>query len=217
VDPPWAGIEFVFAIGSDELADQLRDAYPEGKNLRERKHLAAIDFLKTELEKMGTASESSHGSFPLLDTSNSYRDMHSKTNDLHGSQPFVSRPHSVASQASPSVSSSLDSPRNMERARRTIEQHHTPDIFKDPGKSTDSGTTSEKRTASSTIPVVTAQTFVFSAMDGKLVQPRSKKTMSTPEREEYKKTRQRGACVKCRRTKAKVLEVPWTDILQDGY
>lgn len=195
MDPPWAGIDFVFAIGSDELADQLRAAYPQGKNLRERKHMAAIDFLKTELEKMGAASESAQSPGSPLDTSNEYRDTRGHTrHDIQASQSFVSYPHSAVSQASPSVSSSLDSPRIRERARQA---------------NTDSGKPSENASVVSTVPVVSAQTFVFSAMDGKPVQTRSKKTMSNQERQEYRKTRQRGACAKCRRTKAKVFEIPW--------
>lgn len=206
MDPPWAGIGFVLDIGSDELADQLRVAYPGGKNLRARKHMAVIDFLGMELEKMGTASESTHGSCPPLGTGDSYRDTRSQSQDVQVSQLHVSYPHSVVSQASPSVSSSLDSPRIKELPRHTLEKQHTPDALNDPGPNTGSGKGSEKAKMAPAVPVVTAQTFVFNATDGKPVQPRSKKTMSNQERQEYKKTRQRGACMKCRRTKAKVFK-----------
>jgi hypothetical protein len=50
-NPPWAGISFALPVGSDQLADKLRQAYPDS-TLRERKHMAAIDFLKNELPEM---------------------------------------------------------------------------------------------------------------------------------------------------------------------
>jgi hypothetical protein len=53
--PPWAGIAFVHLIDSDELAEDLKRTYPEGRTLRERKHMAIIDFFTDELRQMQQA------------------------------------------------------------------------------------------------------------------------------------------------------------------
>ncbi|KAL1608156.1 hypothetical protein SLS60_003095 [Paraconiothyrium brasiliense] len=50
--PPWAGIVFKYPVDSDTLSEKLREAYPDCKTLRERKHRAAIDFLSAELSRM---------------------------------------------------------------------------------------------------------------------------------------------------------------------
>jgi hypothetical protein len=204
VDPPWAGIDFVYPILSDELADALRQAYPEGKNLRERKHLAVIDFLKSELEEM-RSSETTIGSLRPVGVNSDVEQARLNSHKPNDGQLVVNRQQGAPSQTPPSVLSPLDSPRVIERAQRGIEGRPTPDVFKHSSIGAEGKTPSDKEATVPAMPVVTTQTFVFSAMDGKPVQPRIKKTMSAQEKQEYRKTRQRGACVKCRRTKAKVL------------
>jgi hypothetical protein len=187
--PPWAGIAFVYPVDSDELADQLKKAYPEGQNLRQRKHMAAIDFLKSELKGMQKPHVGGSAAFETV--SNIDNDPQSVDTDVNDALPFESRPESAASPFSPSASSFVDSPRLAERTKQPVTQKHTPE---------------------SIVPLVpgTPQTFVFSAADGRPMQPRTKKKMSARERQDYKKTRERGACLKCRRTKAKVFETPAT-------
>jgi ribonuclease HI len=50
--PPWSGIGFVHPVDSDELADDLKQTFPEGGTLRERKHIAVIKFFQEELLQM---------------------------------------------------------------------------------------------------------------------------------------------------------------------
>jgi hypothetical protein len=54
--PPWTGIAFVHPIDSDELAENLKRSYPRGRTLRERKHMAVIDFFREELLQMQKAA-----------------------------------------------------------------------------------------------------------------------------------------------------------------
>jgi hypothetical protein len=53
--PPWTGIAFVHPVDSDELAENLKRSYPRGRTLRERKHMAVIDFFREELLQMQQA------------------------------------------------------------------------------------------------------------------------------------------------------------------
>ena len=53
--PPWFGLAFVHPVDSDELADDLKRAYPTGSTLRERKHMAVIEFFQEELFQMQQA------------------------------------------------------------------------------------------------------------------------------------------------------------------
>jgi len=50
--PPWAGMKFTQPVDSDALHELLKEQYPQCKTLRQRKHMAAIDFLRLELESM---------------------------------------------------------------------------------------------------------------------------------------------------------------------
>lgn len=64
--PPWAGMAFTQPVDSDALHELLKNQYPQCTSLRQRKHMAAIDFLKRELESMqnetaGTMTEMSPG------------------------------------------------------------------------------------------------------------------------------------------------------------
>jgi len=50
--PPWKGMAFRQPVYSDAMLECLKTRYPKGDNLRERKHMAAIEFLQQELEEM---------------------------------------------------------------------------------------------------------------------------------------------------------------------
>ncbi|RII10818.1 hypothetical protein CUC08_Gglean006818 [Alternaria sp. MG1] len=50
--PPWAGMAFTQPLDSDALHELLKNQYPQCTSMRQRKHLAAIDFLNRELESM---------------------------------------------------------------------------------------------------------------------------------------------------------------------
>jgi hypothetical protein len=50
--PPWADMTFTQPIESDALHELLKEQYPQCKTLRQRKHMAAIDFLRRELDSM---------------------------------------------------------------------------------------------------------------------------------------------------------------------
>lgn len=50
--PPWKGMAFRQPVYSDAMLECLKTRYPQGANLRERKHLAAIEFLEQELREM---------------------------------------------------------------------------------------------------------------------------------------------------------------------
>ncbi|KAG9195999.1 hypothetical protein G6011_01120 [Alternaria panax] len=50
--PPWAGMSFIQPVDSDALHELLKHQYPQCASLRQRKHMAAIDFLRRELESM---------------------------------------------------------------------------------------------------------------------------------------------------------------------
>lgn len=54
--PPWEGISFTQPVGSDRLSDELRRAYPGCLDLRQRKHMAAIEFLQHELIQMQSSN-----------------------------------------------------------------------------------------------------------------------------------------------------------------
>lgn len=183
--PPWAGLRFVAPIGSDELSDLLRSAYPEGRNLHQRKHLAAIEFLKYELEKM--QAPSTEGSASMEPASSVGMTPQSGINSSHDAIPVDSRSQTRTCHTSPSVSGSIASPLLAERTRPSVDQ---------------------KYPAEQASMVGTTQTFVFSATDGKPMQQRTKKKMSMEERRDYKETRKRGACLNCRRAKAKVVHNP---------
>jgi hypothetical protein len=55
-------MEFTKSVDSDDLADDLKRAYPQCATLRERKHMAAIDFLKAELHDMQSRNVSAAAS-----------------------------------------------------------------------------------------------------------------------------------------------------------
>ncbi|KAH7117156.1 hypothetical protein B0J11DRAFT_510154 [Dendryphion nanum] len=182
---PWDGIAFAEPVGSDVLADLLKKAYPyvtkfvtpssEGQNLRQRKHLATIDFLRGELERMKASiserelADAEDAGSPSVASLN-HRDL------------IASSHHSISSCSSPSTPS-LPSPQLADRDQHLSELH--PD------------------TCHSSQYLPGSTTFVFSAVDGRAMLPKTKRKMTSQERESYKKTRIRGACKTCKRTKAR--------------
>lgn len=175
---PWDGIAFVEPVGSDSLADQLKRAYPAGKNLRERKHLAAIDFLKAELR---TIQESTTGRIVLeADVVGSPSSASHTSQDI----PSGSSQHSLSTRGSPAALP-ISSPRFIAQGQRNGGQ--------------------KIKTANSTqpFPNSTMQQFVFNSTDGRTMHMRTRKTMTPNERESYTQTRRRGACKKCKKAKAK--------------
>ena len=194
--PPWAGMAFTQPVDSDDLNARLLKAYPHPlcTTLRERKHMAAIDFLKAELRQMQCKDQASvppeyfagyHAlASPKSPTfSNEALERHSRTGSL----------------------SSLQSPASSARLSLPIEQ------------SLQRGDTSNVSmlptpTDSSTAPP--GQNLVFSAKDGQMVHPKTKRKMTIEEKIAYKETRSRGACKKCKKMKGKVkslffVELAW--------
>jgi hypothetical protein len=174
--PPWSGIEFTFPIGSDALSDVLRSKYPQGSDLRERKHMAAIDFLKFELRQMQARQAS------LAASENEYlttSEAPSPYSDAAGGRNLQARRFS---------SRDTDS-----TTRRSMSLAH---ISQQPQSATPAPTMPS--------PTKPGEQIVFSVLDGRPQQPRTKRPMTKKEKAAYKKTRERGACPSCRRHKAKV-------------
>ena len=210
--PPWAGIIFKypvranvycrfniqfwtnspvrFQVDSDQLSEKLRAAYPDYKTLRERKHQAAIDFLREELSRMQSgipiADASPVESFksltqePLVDASNTAVEMVSDGDEFPNSS------------VSPPLDESLNFPKVLGRASRVSRASGGPE-----------------QSQSSALPK-SAQQFVWSAHDGRSMQPKTKRKMTVEERSAYKETRKRGACHRCRRKKGRVIVSPTT-------
>jgi hypothetical protein len=184
--PPWLGISFLLPVGSDQLADQLKKAFSDCKTHRQRKHKAAILFLSTELEEMKVRDEEQ------------YLHPDASDNIQLGSPQSVSIElldrRSVESTQQNTISSSCTSPTTPDSARspkladRSRSQYPGPGLLQSPTANT----------------ITNAQTFVFSAFDGRPLQPKTKRKMTSDERVVYKQTRKRGACDKCKRQKGKV-------------
>jgi hypothetical protein len=173
-NPPWAGISFALPVGSDELADKLRLAYPDS-TLRQRKHMAAIDFLKNELSEMRqgasrTSASEKHNAFTpqvSLSFSNDI-DVRSRQGSVSSSLSLTSMNQGASSQEHGLLRSG---------AQSTITDPKVTDPVKE---------------------------IIFSVSDGRPMQPKTKKKMTKEEKIVYKKTRKRGACSRCRRQKGKV-------------
>lgn len=65
--PPWAGMAFTQPLDSDALHELLKSQYPQCTSMRQRKHLAAIDFLNRELESMQNEAMVLQASHPGLE------------------------------------------------------------------------------------------------------------------------------------------------------
>jgi hypothetical protein len=187
--PPWRGISFLLPVGSDRLADQLKHAFSDCKTLRQRKHKAAILFLERELEEMKISDEEQYQHPDAPDAP----DNHQLGSPQSESIEILDRRSVGSTQQNTSTSSCTspitpDSARSPKLADRSRSQYPRPGLLQSPTANT----------------ITTAQTFVFSAVDGRPLQPKTKRKMTSDERVVYKQTRKRGACDKCKRQKGKV-------------
>jgi hypothetical protein len=174
--PPWSGLAFTSPVDSDRLSEDLKRRYPQCSTLRERKHMAAIDFLKAELCLMQSRIAISNMK------QNGYLATPEATNPQSDSIDDRSRRDSTSSRQS------MSSTTHTEPCRQKIEPKTALNITTTPVLSlTDS-----------------AQQFVFSVFDGRSRKPKTKRRMTREEKVEYKATRKHGACPTCRRQKGKV-------------
>ncbi|KAF2651137.1 hypothetical protein K491DRAFT_102998 [Lophiostoma macrostomum CBS 122681] len=182
--PPWKDMAFDPPIGSDELSDRLKTAFPEGQTLRQRKYLAAIAFLQAELQQIETEDAALLGP----STPSSFHNTKSlSTRTRHHSHDLLneSQRQSPASYNSPSSAQSASSPSLVDRGRSDADQDPVADARRP------------------STPNARGATFVFNSVNGRTVKPKTKRKMTQQERRAYKETRIRGACVKCRKTKGK--------------
>lgn len=180
-EPPWAGIRFVHEVGSDELSELLKARYPSLAKHRQRKFMAVYDFFRNELLRLGIPSvENSAVSEGAEDSRMS--NPPSDADMFHDPFQSTGGGQTAGSHSSPVILSSNESPRLTERPRSSVTHSHSPGMG-----------------ASGSGP----STYVFSLVDGRQHLQRTKKKMSIKEREDYRRTRERGACSKCKRLKAK--------------
>ncbi|KAF2128701.1 hypothetical protein P153DRAFT_367787 [Dothidotthia symphoricarpi CBS 119687] len=182
--PPWVGIFFVPSVGSDELAEQLKARYPQCQTLRERKHMAAIEFLKLELDRIQSERLAANSTTQsILECAPSASPMTSVCYDetVEGH----SCPESVHMSDSPARSRKLSSGAELD------------------ARQTKSRSAKAQRLPTDTAATAHGQQFVFNAADGRTMEPKTKRKMTVQEKGEYKRTRKRGACPKCRRHKEK--------------
>lgn len=174
-------------VDSDALSERLKAAYPDCKTHRERKHRAAIEFLNAELSWMQSGSPiADHVSpnnvqYPSQEPTPSITRL--QTHAVSEGSEILSPP---ACTPSSFIESTL-SPRLADRIRpapQATADLEQPQVISSP---------------------TTAQQFVWSAHDGRSLQPKTKRKMTVEERNVYRNTRKRGACDKCRRQKGRVV------------
>ncbi|KAF2262048.1 hypothetical protein CC78DRAFT_546100 [Lojkania enalia] len=177
--PPWDGIDFIYRLGSDELSDRLKGHYLNYQTLRQRKHQAAIDFLREELQIM----QAEDGRQINIASHLEQKSFNSPRSERKESQDISSVSSTSRSTHSPPASSS-QSPRPPLRVKPSIEplalSRHEP--------------------LSS---ITTGQQLVFNLRDGRTMHVKTKRKMTDEEREAYKETRKRGACDQCKQKKGK--------------
>ena len=171
--PPWYGMVFKQSVYSDAMLESLKRRYPQGANLRERKHMAAIEFLQQELENM-QASEAAL--IRKTHTTNSMPDVASHDS---GHQKAGSPPYSPTAQLShPNITDRY-------HGRRSP----TNNVFLEQPPTILSNTS--------------GQEIVFSIANRPVVQRQRRKKMTASEKISYKQMRKIGACDSCKRQKAK--------------
>ncbi|KAJ4366785.1 hypothetical protein N0V83_007310 [Neocucurbitaria cava] len=175
--PPWSGMSFVQPVDSDALHEHLKIAYPQCTTLRERKHMAAIDFLVAELHQM----QSKGPTFVAVE--------HSANDPAAPNPGALSRKGSISASLSPTSSAQFST--SVELAFQDRHSSTTPGRLLPKGQLTESP----------------GQHLVFSAVDGRMMQPKTKRRMTAEEKDAYKETRKRGACRKCKRQKGKCTHV----------
>jgi hypothetical protein len=188
-------MSFAQPVDSDDLHENLKKLYPypQYTTLRQRKHMAAIDFLKQEFREMQStdayvikrpiSNNPSHGNLRAFDPSGEA---------LNGRK----LPRVLSGSLSPTGSTQSS----------TIKDHHEghqdyPNSFTQPQPLP--------------TPMGAGQQIVFSLASGHTMQPKKKRKMTTEEKMAYKKTRRHGACSKCKRQKGKVCNVDLT--LRSGH
>lgn len=176
---PWEGIAFVYGVDSDDLADALKTAYPQYQTLNERKYAAIIGFFQQELDHM------------RLDY----------TTPVSVKTPSFSVEPGMSSTAP-------NTPMGTDDGNHSVALSHSPAKSKVPQElsNRDSAAHGLLPRSFSADPIIgTPSTqFVFNALDGRMMRPNTKRKMTNEERLEYRETRRRGACSKCRRQKGKV-------------
>ena len=179
---PWAGISFIYDVESDDLADALKSAFPHHRTLRERKHAAVINFFQRELDDMRQSNPASPSVRTLLVTDRSSL----ASDDQMGARNGTPSRESKAQPLSPASSINSAAHRDSEKHYSTAHTPSPQSLLADPTLATSS------------------TQLVFNAFDGRLMQQKTKRRMTNEERREYKETRRRGACAKCKRQKGKV-------------
>ncbi|EUC29970.1 hypothetical protein COCCADRAFT_7920 [Bipolaris zeicola 26-R-13] len=175
--PPWYGMIFKQSVYSDAMLESLKRRYPEGANLRERKHMAAIDFLQQELKNM-QASEAA-----LISKTRPTNLMPEVASHDCQHQRTGSPPYSPTAQLSPPNITDGYHGRRSPTNKVFLEQPPTV-------PSNASG-----------------REIVFSIANRPLVQRQRRKKMTASEKISYKQMRKIGACDSCKRQKAKCRHV----------
>lgn len=181
---PWKGISFTAPVDSDALHDDLRKEYPQYTTLRQRKHKAAIEFLRAELREMqkkdsASVSKEQSGDYPALPSPAA------ASSSSEGAEG-----HSYQGSSSASTSS-VSSRRLSASVERTMADQNSPLTPVDP--------------PTNVVPEVgSGQHIVFSAHDGRMLQLKPKRRQTKEENAAYRETRKYGACPKCKRQKGKV-------------
>ena len=172
---PWEGIEFTYEVGTDELSEALEVSFSQYRTLRERKCAAVIAFFQQELHEtqLNNAARTSPGQV--------CPQAEAKV-DTQGIDRYRD---CQLPPASPASSLNSSGHRDHDKCCTAVQAVSSLSLPADPTLATSS------------------THLVFNAFDGRPMQQKTKRKMTSVEKQEYKKTRQRGACHKCRRTKAK--------------
>lgn len=176
---PWEGVEFVHEVGSDALIEALRTCFPRYRNLRERKHAAIIQFLTAELAEMLSSNTRHASAVHTNGASGPEVALKDVRGSVHLHNPLSAAPSPASSECSSAPREDINNP-------TASSMPITQPSFIDPAAATHSSQ------------------YVFHAVDGRTMQQKSKRRMTAEERLEYKETRKRGACSKCKRLKGKV-------------
>jgi hypothetical protein len=139
--------------------------------------MAAIDFLRSELQRMQSATPSPEEACPATPQTPSRYDIALDDRSRCGS------PSSMSITSSAAAEPRLTPSKLFEADAATRPTAPAPSLRIVPNE---------------------AQQFVFSVVDGRPLQPKTKRCMTREEKVAYKKTRKRGACLPCRRNKGKV-------------
>lgn len=172
---PWEGIVFAYEVGTDELSEALKVFFPQYRTLRERKCAAVIAFFQQELHEMQLSNTATPSRSPPGQACSQAEDRL----DVDRSRDNELPPASPASSLNSSVHRDLYKRYPVAQAISSLSLPADPTL------------------------ATSSTHLVFNAFDGRPMHQKTKRKMTSEEKQEYKKTRQRGACYKCRRTKAK--------------